>query len=54
LELVRLLPEGEIKARLFDNHWVEIVSDKKKYKLVRMAKENFPRCRSCRTRYTPP
>jgi DNA polymerase-3 subunit beta len=42
LELVRLLPEGEIKIKLLDNHWVEIVSDKKKYKLVGMAKENFP------------
>src|SRR5271155_4309137 len=42
LELVRLLPEGEIKCRLLENHWVEIVSDKKKYKLVGMAKENFP------------
>src|SRR6202790_1444345 len=26
LELVRLLPEGEIKFRLLENHWVEIVS----------------------------
>jgi len=42
LELVRLLPEGEIKFRLLENHWVEIVSDRKKYKLVGMAKENFP------------
>ncbi len=42
LELVRLLPEGEIKVRLLENHWVEIVSDRKKYKLVGMAKENFP------------
>ena len=42
LELVRLLPEGEIKFKLLDNHWIEIVSDRKKYKLVGMAKENFP------------
>ena len=42
LELVRLLPEGEIKCRLLENHWVEIVSERKKYKLVGMAKENFP------------
>src|SRR5438552_1434173 len=42
LELVRLLPEGEIKVKLLENHWVEIVSDQKKYKLVGMAKENFP------------
>jgi DNA polymerase III subunit beta len=42
LELVRLLPEGDIKFKLLENHWVEIVSDRKKYKLVGMAKENFP------------
>src|SRR5256884_3351562 len=42
LELVRLLPEGEIKVKLLENHWVEITSDRKKYKLVGMAKENFP------------
>jgi DNA polymerase-3 subunit beta len=42
IELVRLLPEGEIRFKLLENHWVEIVSDKKKYKLVGMAKENFP------------
>src|SRR3974377_1309940 len=33
LELVRLLPEGEIKVKLLENHWVEIVSDKKKKKM---------------------
>src|SRR5438046_10671638 len=42
LELVRLSPEGEIKCKLLENHWVEIVSDKKKYKMVGMAKEYFP------------
>jgi DNA polymerase III subunit beta len=42
IELVRLLPEDEIKFKLLDNHWVEIVSDRKKYKLVGMARENFP------------
>src|SRR5260370_4643168 len=42
LELVRLLPEGEIKVKLLENHWVEIVSDRKKNKLVGIAKENFP------------
>jgi len=39
---VRLLPEGEIKFKLLDNHWVEIISDRKKYKMVGMARENFP------------
>src|ERR1700683_1077768 len=42
LELVRLLPEGEIKFKLLENHWVEILADRKKYKMVGMAKDNFP------------
>src|ERR1700682_231157 len=42
LELVRLLPEGEIKFRLLENHWVEILADRKTYKMVGMAKDNFP------------
>src|SRR3954471_15118794 len=42
LELVRLLPEGEIRFRLLENHWIQITSDRKTYKLVGMAKDNFP------------
>jgi DNA polymerase-3 subunit beta len=42
LELVRLLPEGEIRFKLLENHWVQITSDRKSYKMVGMAKENFP------------
>jgi DNA polymerase III subunit beta len=42
LELVRLLPEGEIRFKLLENHWVQIVSDRKTYKLVGMSKDNFP------------
>jgi DNA polymerase-3 subunit beta len=42
LDLVRLLPEGEIRFRLLENHWVQITSDRKTYKMVGMAKENFP------------
>src|SRR5579864_7778837 len=42
LELVRLLPEGEIKFRLLENHWVHITSDRRNYKMVGMSKDNFP------------
>src|SRR6201987_3119082 len=42
LELVRLLPEGEIKFKLLENHWVQVTSDRRNYKLVGMSKENFP------------
>jgi DNA polymerase-3 subunit beta len=42
LELIRLLPEGEIRFKLLENHWVQITSDRRTYKLVGMAKDNFP------------
>jgi len=42
LELVRLLPEGEIRFRLLENHWVQITSERRNYKMVGMAKDNFP------------
>src|SRR5579872_2006030 len=42
LELVRLLPDGEIRFKLLENHWVQITSDRRTYKMVGMAKDNFP------------
>src|SRR6185437_9845644 len=42
LDLVRLLPDGEIRFKLLENHWVQITSDRKTYKLVGMSKDNFP------------
>jgi DNA polymerase III subunit beta len=42
LELVRLLPEGEIRFKLLENHWMQILADRKTYKMVGMAKDNFP------------
>src|ERR1700732_37370 len=42
LELLRLLPEGEVKFKLLENHWVHIISDRRNYKLVGMSKDNFP------------
>src|SRR5467141_2583063 len=41
-ELVRLLPEEEIRFKLLENNWVEILCDRKKYKMVGMSKDNFP------------
>ena len=41
-DYVKLLPDADITIKLLENHWVEITSDRKKYKLVGMAKENFP------------
>ena len=42
LELVRLLPDEEIRFKLLENHWVQVVCDKKSYKMVGMARDNFP------------
>src|ERR1700688_1608160 len=42
LELVRLLPDEEIRFKLLENHWVQLTCDRKNYKLVGMSKDNFP------------
>ncbi|MGH9775612.1 MAG: DNA polymerase III subunit beta [Candidatus Acidiferrales bacterium] len=42
LELVRLLPEEEIRFKLLENHWMQIVCDRKTYKMVGMSRDNFP------------
>src|SRR6202035_173887 len=42
LELVRLLPDEEIRFKLLENHWVQVTCDRKNYKLVGMSKDNFP------------
>jgi len=42
LELVRLLPDEEIRFKLLDNHWVQVTCDRRNYKLVGMSKDNFP------------
>ena len=42
LELVRLLPDEEIRFKLLENHWVHITCDRRNYKLVGMSKDNFP------------
>jgi len=42
LELVRLLPDEEIRFKLLENHWMQITCDRRNYKLVGMSKDNFP------------
>jgi len=42
LDLVRLLPDEEIRFKLLENHWMQIVCDRKTYKMVGMSKDNFP------------
>src|SRR5499425_1955817 len=42
LDLVRLLPDEEIRFKLLDNHWMQISCDRKNYKMVGLSKDNFP------------
>lgn len=42
LELVRLLPDEEIRFKLLENHWMQITCDRKAYKMVGLSKDNFP------------
>ena len=41
-DYVKLLPDGDISIKLLENHWVQINADRKNYKMVGMAKDNFP------------
>jgi DNA polymerase-3 subunit beta len=41
-DLVRLLPEEEIRFKVLENHWIQITCDRKAYKMVGMSKDNFP------------
>lgn len=41
-EIVRILPDAEIKLKLLENHRVELRCERSQFKLVGMAKENFP------------
>lgn len=42
LEIVRSLPEADIHFKVLENHWVQIICERSSFKLVGMAKENFP------------
>ncbi|MBI1941641.1 MAG: DNA polymerase III subunit beta [Acidobacteria bacterium] len=42
LEIVRSLPEAEIRFKILENHWVQVNCERVSFKLVGMAKDNFP------------
>jgi DNA polymerase-3 subunit beta len=42
LEIVRSLPDAEIHFKVLENHWVQITCERSSFKLVGMAKDNFP------------
>lgn len=41
-EIVRSLPEKEVKLKLLENHWVQVTCERASFKLVGMAKDNYP------------
>ncbi len=42
LEIIRSLPEAEVKFKSLENHFIEITCARSSFKLAGMAKDNFP------------
>jgi len=42
LEIVRSLPDGEIRFKLLENNWIQVTCDRSSFKIVGLAKDNFP------------
>jgi DNA polymerase-3 subunit beta len=42
LDIVRSLPEADVKLKVLENHWVQVTCERSSFKLVGMAKDNFP------------
>src|ERR1051326_3249586 len=41
-EIVRSLPEKDVKLKLLENHWIQVTCERSSFKLVGMAKDNYP------------
>jgi DNA polymerase III, beta subunit len=41
-EIVRLLPEDDVKFRVEDNHWVQLTCARSRFRIVGMPKDEFP------------
>ena len=42
LEIIRSLPEAEVRFKALENHWVQVTCERSSFKLVGMARDNFP------------
>jgi DNA polymerase-3 subunit beta len=42
LEIVRSLADTEVRFKLLENHWVQVTCERSSFKLVGLAKDNFP------------
>lgn len=42
VEIIRSLPEAEVRFKILENHWVQVTCERASFKLAGMAKDNFP------------
>lgn len=42
LEIIRSLPEAEVRLKILENHWIQLNCERSSFKLVGMARDNFP------------
>jgi DNA polymerase III subunit beta len=42
LEIVRSLPDGDVRVRALENHWVQMNAGRSVFKLAALAKDSFP------------
>ena len=42
LEIIRSLPDAEVRFKVLENHWVQLTCERSSFKLVGMAKDSFP------------
>jgi DNA polymerase III subunit beta len=42
LEIIRSLPEADVKFKLLENHWIQVTCEHSTFKLVGMARDNYP------------
>ena len=42
LEIVKSLPEADVRVRALENHWVQVNAGRSVFKLAALAKDNFP------------
>ena len=42
VDIVRSLPEADVKFKVLENHWIQVTCERSSFKLVGMAKDNFP------------
>jgi len=42
VEIVRALPEADVRFKLLENQWMQVTCERSSFKLVGMARDNFP------------